>query len=97
MGVAIVIAVKGWGSLNGRFSILAPPINKPLPLIRWRTDDNKIPNIISISSFLFIMRLLMLSCLYHFLIEQHSLDQGERICAGWGLIKGNGGDSNIRK
>ena len=37
----------------------------------------------------------MLSCLYHSLIEQHSLDQGERICAGWGLIKGNGGDTVI--
>ena len=31
----------------------------------------------------------MLSCLYHSLIEQHSLDQGERICAGCGLIKRN--------
>ena len=37
----------------------------------------------------------MLSCLYHSLIEQHSLDQGERICAGWGLIKGNGRDTVI--
>ena len=40
----------------------------------------------------------MLSCLYHSLIEQHSLDQGERICAGWGLIKRNenkDGDQNI--
>ena len=35
----------------------------------------------------------MLSC--HSLIEQHSLDQGERICAGWGLIKGNGRDTVI--
>ena len=37
----------------------------------------------------------MLSCLYHSLIEQHSFDQGERICAGWGLIKGNGRDTVI--
>ena len=37
----------------------------------------------------------MLPCLYHSLIEQHSLDQGERICAGWGLIKGNGRDTVI--
>ena len=39
----------------------------------------------------------MLSCLYHTLIEQHSLDQGERICAGCGLIKGNGRDTVISK
>ena len=31
----------------------------------------------------------MLSCLYHPLAEQHSLDQGERICVGCGLIKRN--------
>ena len=37
----------------------------------------------------------MLSCLSHSLIEQHSLDQGERICAGCGLIKGNGRDTVI--
>ena len=37
----------------------------------------------------------MLSCLYHSLIEQHSLDQGERICAAWGLIKRNGRETII--
>ena len=37
----------------------------------------------------------MLSCLYHSLVEQHSHDQGERICAGCGLIKGNGRDTVI--
>ena len=33
MGVAIVIAVKGWGSLNGRGSFLAPPIRLLAPPI----------------------------------------------------------------
>ena len=37
----------------------------------------------------------MLSCLYHYLIEQHAVGYGERIYAGCGLIKRNERDTVI--